>query len=324
MHITRQLFTRAAGGLIRMCEEISPNIAKEISNNVDNFLFDCDGVLWNANEVIPGSLETVKGLKALGKRVFYITNNSTKTRAEYAEKCVKLGFPASEEEIVCTSYISALYLHNMNFQGKIYVVGNPSMGEELDRFGLKHTGIGPDPPDDNQAGLQVVSGLTLDPEIRCVLVGFDKYISYPKMMKAASYARQKDCIFLATNEDTHLPMDVPFVIPGTGTIVASVKVPARREPLVMGKPETNMFRCLQKAHNLDPARCMMVGDRCNTDISMATNCGMQSLLVLTGVSTLSDVETYKASGDPTQATYVPTYYANKLGQLGKLLGFSIP
>lgn len=105
MHITRQLFTRAAGGLIRMCEEISPNIAKEISNKVDNFLFDCDGnilywhpnteksncqmfllffyrlvelktiflscslfvlgVLWNANDVIPGSLETVKGLKAL-------------------------------------------------------------------------------------------------------------------------------------------------------------------------------------------------------------------------------------------------------------------
>lgn len=181
----------------------------------------------------------------------------------------------------------------------------------------------PDPPDDNQAGLQVVSGFTLDPEIKCVLVGFDKYISYPKMMKAASYARQKDCIFLATNEDTHLPMDGPFVIPGTGTIVASVKVPARREPLVMGKPETNMFKCLQKAHNLDPARCMMVGDRCNTDISMATNCGMKSLLVLTGVSTLSDVETYRASGDPTQATYVPTYYANKLGQLGKLLGFNI-
>lgn len=63
---------------------------------------------------------------------------------------------------------------------------------------------------------------------------------------------------------------------------------------------------------------------CHTDISMATVSGMQSLLVLTGVSTLSDVETYKASGDPTQATYVPTYYANKLGQLGKLLGFNIP
>lgn len=47
-----------------------------------------------------------------------------------------------KEEIVCTSYISALYLHNMKFQGKIYVVGNPSMGEELDRFDLKHTGIG--------------------------------------------------------------------------------------------------------------------------------------------------------------------------------------
>lgn len=63
--------------------------------------------------------------------------------------------------------------------------------------------------------------------------------------------------------------------------------------------------------------------RCNTDISMATNCGMKSLLVLSGVSTLSDVEEYKASGDLVQSTYVPTYYTSKLGQLGKLLGFSI-
>ena len=62
---------------------------------------------------------------------------------------------------------------------------------------------------------------------------------------------------------------------------------------------------------------------CHTDISMATNCGMRSLLVLTGVSTLADVGAYKASGDPTQATYVPTYYASRLGQLGKLLGLSI-
>ncbi|XP_048769824.2 glycerol-3-phosphate phosphatase-like isoform X2 [Ostrea edulis] len=280
-------------------------------------------VLWNANDVIPGSLETIKGLKALGKKIFYVTNNSTKSRAEYAQKCIKLGFPATEDEIVCTSYISALYLHNMNFKGKIYVMGNPSMGAELDRFGLKHTGIGPDPPDEDQGALQAVPGLNLDPEINCVLVGFDKYISYPKIMKAASYARQEGALFLATNEDTHLPMDVPYVVPGTGSIVASVKVPARKEPIVMGKPEINMFKCLQEAHNLDPSRCMMVGDRCNTDISMATNCGMKSLLVLSGVSTLSDVEEYKASGDLVQSTYVPTYYTSKLGQLGKLLGFSI-
>ncbi|XP_022291086.2 glycerol-3-phosphate phosphatase-like [Crassostrea virginica] len=322
----RRFFSQVAGvkNLIKMCEEVNAKIATDISSSVDNFLFDCDGVLWNANEVIPGSLETVKGLKALGKRIFYVTNNSTKTRAEYAQKCVKLGFPATEDDIVCTSYISALYLHNMNFKGKIYVVGNPSIGAELDRFGLRHTGIGPDPPDEDQPAFQPVSGLDLDPEIKCVLVGFDKYISYPKIMKAASYARQEGNIFLATNEDSHLPMDVPYVVPGTGSIVASVKVAARKEPLVMGKPQTNMFKCLQEAHNLDPSRCMMVGDRCNTDISMATNCGMRSLLVLTGVSTLADVGAYKASGDPTQATYVPTYYAPRLGQLGKLLGLSIP
>ncbi|XP_061176626.1 glycerol-3-phosphate phosphatase-like [Saccostrea echinata] len=307
-----------------MCEEVNSEIAKDILNSVDNFLFDCDGVLWNASESIPGSLETIKGLKSLGKKIFYVTNNSTKTRSEYAQKCVNLGFPAIEEEIVCTSYISALYLHNMNFKGKIYVVGNSSIGAELDRFGLNHTGIGPDPPEANQEFFQIVSSLNLDPEINCVLVGYDKFISYPKIMKAASYARREGTLFLATNEDSHQHLNVPYVIPGTGAIVAAVKIPARKEPLLMGKPKINMFKCLQQAYNLDPSRCIMVGDTCLTDISMATNCGMKSLLVLTGVSSLSDVEEYKTSEDPVKHTYVPTYYTSKLGQLGKLLGFSIP
>ncbi|GAV01276.1 hypothetical protein RvY_12013 [Ramazzottius varieornatus] len=62
----------------------------------DNFLFDCDGVLWHGNHLLPGAAESLALLKSKGKKVYYVTNNSTSTRAQYAAKCQKLGLPAEE------------------------------------------------------------------------------------------------------------------------------------------------------------------------------------------------------------------------------------
>ncbi|KAK3094704.1 hypothetical protein FSP39_005231 [Pinctada imbricata] len=271
------------------------------------------GVLWNGPDPIKGSCETVKALKEMGKRIFYVTNNSSKTRKEYTVKCNKLGFDATEDEIVCTSYIAALYLHNIGFKGKIYVVGNEGMGEELDNYGFNHCGIGPDPVK-GPTDLHSFSTTELDPDVNCVLVGFDPHLSYNKMVKGASYARREGALFIATNEDSFLPLDGDVVIPGTGSIVSAVKVPARKEPIVMGKPEVNMFKALQQAYNLDPQRSMMVGDRCNTDIMMAHNCGMKSLLVMSGCTTQEELEKYKSDRD-SYGTYIPTYVANRLGEL---------
>ncbi|XP_033752098.1 glycerol-3-phosphate phosphatase-like [Pecten maximus] len=299
------------------CHPITELSARQILDDVDNFVFDCDGVLWDGLTAIEGSPETLKRLKKLGKKVYYITNNSTNTRKRYMEKCEKLlGFPVTEDEVLCTAYAAALYLHNRKHQGKVYVVGNKAMGEELDEFGINHTGIGPDVVG-NKSLLTDFASTELDPEVNCVLVGFDPDLSLNKMVKGASYARKERSLFLATNEDSHLPLRSNVTIPGTGSIVAAVKVPARREPIVIGKPNPTIFNVLKEAHGLDPSRTLMVGDRCNTDIALAKNCGLHSLLVLSGVMSQEDVDKDKVSTDPQITQNLPDHVAKCLWEFGK-------
>ncbi|KAK7099389.1 hypothetical protein V1264_003533 [Littorina saxatilis] len=300
------------------CERLNESSAKKLLAGADSFLFDCDGVLWDGRGVIPGSLETIKKLKALGKKVFYVTNNSSKTRDGYLQKAKQFGFPATVDEIVCTAYIAALYLKNKQFKGKVFVVGNTAMGQELDAVGIAHTGIGPAP---TVGGIPDWVDLKWDSDIKCVLVGFDADISYMKILRAASYLQRPECLFVGTNEDTHLPVNNSATrIPGTGTMVIAVAFPAQRKPVIVGKPEPPMFEELKKLHNLNSDRCVMVGDRLESDIGLAKSCGLKSMLVLSGVT--SEAELPKPN--PAQATgsdipVVPDFYTNCLGDLGKFI-----
>ncbi|CAI9722606.1 Hypothetical predicted protein [Octopus vulgaris] len=100
------------------------------------------GVLWRHLEPIPGASDTVKKLKKLGKNVLFVTNNSTKSRKDYCIKFSQLGFEVKESEIISTAYVAALYLHECNFKGKVYLVGSKGIADELDNFGIQHTEVG--------------------------------------------------------------------------------------------------------------------------------------------------------------------------------------
>lgn len=298
-----------------MAQLISREHSEKILKNIDNFLFDCDGVLWDGNGPIKGSLETVLRLKELGKKVFYVTNNSSQTREHYVKKCLNYGYDTKKDEILCTAWIAAEYLRTANFKDKVYVIGREeSVGAELGAVGIKYIGPGPDP----LVGTTYADWMgktELDPEVKCVLVAFDPHINYTKMILAASYLKKPDCLFLATNLDNVLPVkNTDICIPGTGCMVVPISLASGREPIVMGKPAPNMFEVLRKAHGLDPARCMMVGDRLDTDILFAKNCGMQSMLVLSGVSTIDDIQ--KPEDITGTANWQPDFYAENLAGLG--------
>lgn len=288
---------------------------QDLLHNVDNFLFDCDGVLWNSDVLIPGSLDTIRKLKKLGKNVYFITNNSTKTRKEYCKKFTDLKFDVKEEEIIGTAYIAALYLHNHNFKGKVYAVGSSGLSQELNNFNIAHTGIGPDPV---VGHIKEWCNIKLDPEVTCVLVAFDEHISYQKIIKAATYIKKRNCLFLATNEDTVMPMPGDIVIPGTGTIVNAVKTPAEKEPIYVGKPHSTIIDLLKSTKNLVPGRSIMIGDRLNTDIAFAKNHQLKSLLVLSGISTKEDIHKEERNSDNPNAI-VPDFYLPSLKEFAELL-----
>lgn len=112
---------------------------KQVLDSVDSVLFDCDGVIWRGDQAVPGAPRVITLLKERGKRVFYVTNNSTKTRKMYVDKMSTLGFDTKEDEVFGTAYCSAMYLKTVcELQGKVYLVGSDAMRQELEAVGIDH------------------------------------------------------------------------------------------------------------------------------------------------------------------------------------------
>ncbi|KAH7729247.1 4-nitrophenylphosphatase [Aphelenchoides avenae] len=259
----------------------------------DTFIFDADGVLWHDDSVIPGATELVADLTGAGKRVIIVTNNSTKTLEEYAQKTRKLGFTnLTAENVVSAGIVTAHELKKTRNgeQLPVYLVGSVGMQKMLADVGIESFGPGPDNVDDTaNAG------------------------RYVKIMKAVNYLKDPSVKFIATNEDLTYPGSVPGVIcPGAGTVSAPIKAVSGREPTVMGKPHTATFEYIRAKYNIDPARSLMIGDRCDTDILFGNRHGIDTLLVLTGVHNLADVELFRAEG---KAELIPKYWAPSVQSL---------
>ncbi|XP_068618219.1 glycerol-3-phosphate phosphatase-like isoform X2 [Battus philenor] len=284
---------------------------QEFLNSFDTVLSDCDGVLWIDNNAIPGSADTMNYFRKLGKRIFFVTNNSTKIRSDFSLKAQQLGFIASENEILSTSYLVAHYLKSIGFKRKVYLIGSNGIGDELKAVGIEHVGVGPDHVKPDFKSMQLSD---LDPEVGAVVVGFDEHVSYPKFMKAATYLNSEDCLFIATNTDERFPKASSIVVPGSGTLVRAVETCSERKALVLGKPNEYIRKFLESS-GLNPARTLMIGDRCNTDIEFGVRCGFQTLLVLTGVTSTKDLE--KISKDKIEP--LPDVVLPKLGDLLSLI-----
>ena len=284
----------------------------EFFNSFDTVLCDCDGVLWMNMTPLPCASEVVNFFRSLGKKLFYVTNNSTRTRKEFVQKCELLNFKASTEEVVCTANLSACYLQDLGFNKKVYIVGPEAIGKELAKVGISHIGVGPDPINPDVP----FTAFTKDPEVGAVIVGFDQHFSYPKMMKAASYLNDSNIHFIGTNTDERFPANShDIVIPGTGSLVRCIESCAERKAVVMGKPERYIAEVLRKRFKVIPERTLMIGDRHNTDILLGTRCGFKTLLVLTGVTSLQDVSRWEQSECSEEKDFIPDYYIDAFGDL---------
>lgn len=194
------------------CTRLGGALVAQLLDSVDSVLFDCDGVIWRGDQAIPGAPEVINSLKNSGKMVFFITNNSTKTRKMYADKLGRLGFDAREEEVFGTAYCSAMYLRSVcNLRGKVYLIGSHAMRQELEAMGIQQVGVGPDPVSGSQSEW---ASVPLDPEVKAVLVGFDEHFSYMKLNRALQYLGDPECQFVGTNTDTRLPLEGGKAVPG--------------------------------------------------------------------------------------------------------------
>lgn len=222
------------------------------------------GVLWVYGDVIDGSVEVMNRFKEMGKKIFFCTNNSAKTRKELLVKAQQMGFNVTENEIISTAHSTATYLKQRDFNKNVYVIGSEGITKELDAFNIKHNTVGPDHMTGNLADY-LSTRFKLENNVGAVVVGFDEHFSFPKIAKAASYLNDPDCLFIATNTDERFPMP-SMVIPGTGSLVRCIETCAERQALVIGKPNVSICAHLIDDGTIKPERTLMIGDRYNVRV----------------------------------------------------------
>ncbi|CAI5715305.1 unnamed protein product [Hyaloperonospora brassicae] len=276
-------------------------------HGLDAFLFDCDGVLWRGNAPIDGAATMIRLLRQLQKRIVFVTNNATNSRATYVKKLASQGIPAVEADIVTSAWATVQYMKQRKIEGKVYVVGEAGLQTELEMGGYQVSGM----EHSDIKGLPHVPDI--DMETKAVVCGLDRYLSYYKMAHATACVRQiPGCHFIATNPDSTYPTD-GAVVPGGGSLVHMLECAIGHPPeAVCGKPSQDLLQTIVATYKLDPSRTCMVGDRLSTDIEFGNAGGLHTLLVLTGITHESEL------GSIANAVHVPDHYVDSVDVINQL------
>lgn len=249
--------------------------------DIDCFLFDLDGTVYLGESAIVGAIDAIAELRERDKTVLFVTNKPLEPRESYAQKLTRLGIPSAPEDVVTSGYVLGRHLAMTQPELRLYVIGESSLMQEL-----------------RDNGLTVVDELldqdeksVLDTErIDAVVVSFDRTLDYRKL-NTAYQALLRGVPFFATNGDKTCPMP-GGAIPDAGATLAALHTLTGREPDVLaGKPSQLTVDVVLDRMQSPAERCMMVGDRVETDILMGQRAGMATTVVLSGVSKQSDVDT---------------------------------
>jgi HAD superfamily hydrolase (TIGR01450 family) len=230
------------------------------------FLLDMDGTIYLGPNPIEGSPAFLRFLAESGRKRLFFTNNPTVDAGQYAAKLERMGIAAEPGDILTSGEATARYLVSETPYRRLFVVGTPSFEEELRR-----------------AGLDVVLD---NPE--AVVLAFDKTLTYAKLEGACLLLRA-GLPYIATNPDKVCPTEYGYIPDCAATAALLSAATNGREPKYIGKPNAEMIRMGLQKIGVGPEETAMVGDRLYTDMQMAYNAGIASILVLSGETTREDL-----------------------------------
>lgn len=242
-------------------------VVQEWADGIDTVLCDLDGVVWLAHQPIPGSVEALVALRASGRRVLFVTNNSFALLAEHESALAEIGVSAVGD--VVSSSMAAAFLVEPG--QRVLVTGGPGVVEALQRRG---------------ADVVRNTGAPVDGHIDAVVVGMHRDFDFERLAVAADVVRG-GAQLLGTNADSTFPTP-SGLLPGGGAILAAIATAAGVSPIVAGKPEQPMADVV--ASMIDggvealATRALMIGDRPETDGLFATRLGCRFALVRSGVT----------------------------------------
>lgn len=260
---------------------------------VRHVALDMDGTIYLGSRLFDFTKGFLQSLTQMGIGYSFLTNNPTRSIADYLTKLAGLGIDATPEQMYTTSTATIEYIKaTMPEVRTLFVVGTPSMEAEFREAGFELTAC-------NAASL---------PD--ALVVAFDTTLTYDKMCRAA-YLAQQGVPYIATNPDRVCPTDLPTVLPDCGSLCKAIEHATGREPdIVIGKPNPDMLTGIRRRHGLAPEEIAMCGDRIYTDVAMAFNAGALGVLVLSGETTLDTA---------LAAERMPDVVARDIAAFGSLL-----
>ena len=285
------------------------------------YIFDCDGVLYKSSDKIAHAFEFLKRLQAdPNKKIIFLTNNSLYTREDLKERLKSIGdFEASVEQIYTASYIAAQYMKTYHKEvTKVYALGKQLLADELKAAGFDV--VSSQAHNDHYEGFGYGKKADFDEfrSINGLVAAYDDKINYYKLV-FASLCAQNGSVFLSTNNDhstafSHYP---GFYLPGNGSFVKSIEASSGKTATVTGKPNPQVMDLISANLGVSKEACVFIGDNMCTDIKFANNCGISSILVLTGVTTRESLPVLlgkQAKGETCQGDEIglPTYVVDNL------------
>lgn len=233
-----------------------------------SFLTDMDGVLVRGRTLIPGACEFIDRLTAEGRKFLVLTNNSLYPPTILQHRLRRIGLDIPAERIHTSALATAQFLDSQRPGGSAYVIGEDGLFEALEDIGYGFTDREPD---------YVVLGETND-------YSFDRLTLAIRLISAGAR-------FIATNPDVSGPSEQGLV-PATGAVAALIERATGVSPYFIGKPNPLMIRTALKRLDEHSDNTVMVGDRMDTDILIGIESGLETVLVLTGVTTIEMVKRF--------------------------------
>lgn len=247
-----------------------------------NYLMDMDGVLVRGRTPIPGASEFINRLNDAGTPYLVLTNNPLYTPGDLAHRLQSEGLQVPAERIFTSALAAAAFLDSQRPNGKAFVIGESGLTKAIHDVGYVITDSDPD---------YVVLGETHDYNIAQVT----------KAIRLITEGAR----FIATNPDPSGPSE-EGIVPACGAMAALIETASGRSPLFVGKPNPLMMRTALNYLGVHSEDTVMIGDRMQTDIFAGVTSGMETILVLTGVTTREDVE---------MLPYVPTHIVGSVADL---------
>jgi len=234
----------------------------------NGFICDMDGVIYHGNRLLPGVKEFIKWLKSENKKFLFLTNSSERTPKELQDKLHRMGINVDENVFYTSALATAQFLSSQKPNGTAYIIGDAGLINALYNVGYTMNNIDPD----------------------YVVMGETRTYSYEKIEHAINLVL-KGAKLIGTNPDLTGPVE-DGIVPATKALIAPIELSTGKKAYYIGKPNPLMMRIAIKRLGCLPDESIIIGDRMDTDIIAGIESEIDTILVLSGISTREIVKQF--------------------------------